>query len=170
MSLQAAHDLLGWPEPDQILNPPGAGPSVVAQLAKHKLQRALRRFPGCSRAKVGLLTPDPEAKTSEAPLAVVVEFARPASAEALREAHRLAWNFSRAPLLVTVDPVVIRSWSCCEPPSPKGQLFSRSEIPDARLDIPPQPSPSSAAAHALSWLSLLSGEFFREPRWAQFFD
>jgi hypothetical protein len=99
-----------------------------------------------------------------------VEFARPAPAEGLREAHRLAWNFARAPLLVTVDPVAIRSWSCCEPPSPEGQLFDGAEIPDAHLDIARQPTPSSTAAHALSWLSLVSGDFFRAPVRSQYFD
>ncbi|HKI37871.1 MAG TPA: DNA methyltransferase, partial [Gemmataceae bacterium] len=49
-------------------------------------------------------------------------------------------------------------------------MFASAEITDARLDIAQEQTPSSAAAHALSWLSLVSGEFFREPRRASFFD
>jgi hypothetical protein len=170
MSLQAAHDLLGWPEPEQILNPPGTGPSILAQQARHKLQRAIRRIPGCSRSKVGILSPNPQAKASEAPLAVVVEFPRPASPEALRETHRLAWNFARTPLLITLDPVVIRSWSCCEPPQREGELFDNAEIPDARLDLSSEGATSPRLAHTLSWLSLVSGEFFRQPGRSEVFD
>jgi hypothetical protein len=101
---------------------------------------------------------------------VVVEFPRPASPEALRETHRLAWNFARTPLLITLDPVVIRSWSCCEPPQREGELFDNAEIPDARLDLSSEGATSPRLAHTLSWLSLVSGEFFRQPGRSEVFD
>src|SRR5260221_4882519 len=40
---------------------------------------------------------------------------RTASPEVLAEVRRLAWNFCRAPLLVTIEPHLLRSWTCCEP-------------------------------------------------------
>jgi hypothetical protein len=160
MSLQTTHELLGWPEPNQILEPPGSGTAVLAQLARQKLQPAIRRIGGCNKAKVGVLTENPNARTSHSPIAVVVEFPRPVTESALKEVHRLAWNFARSPLLITIDPVAIRSWSCCEPPEADAALFNRIEIPDTRICLA---DAQELAAHALSWTSLVSGDFFRAP-------
>src|SRR3989442_277773 len=77
MSLQAAHQLLGWPAPARILSPTGSGPAMLVRVAKQKLESAVRRIPGCQHAVVGVLTDNPEGKGSQAPLAVVVEFNRP---------------------------------------------------------------------------------------------
>jgi hypothetical protein len=170
MSLKASHKLLGWPEPSEIFNPSGAGPAVLAHLAKQKLQNAIRRFPGCDHSKVGVLIPKPQASATPSPLAVVVEFRRAATDGALREVHRLAWNFARSPLLITLDPVAIRAWSCCEPPQLGEGLFDSAEILDARLDLADHGARSEYVAHALSWLSLISGDFFRKPERARYFD
>jgi hypothetical protein len=167
MSLQITHERLGWPERGQILDPSGPGPAVLAQIAKQKLQTAIRRINGCRQGKVGVLTENPTAKTSQSPIAIVVEFPRPISEEALKEVHRLAWNFARSPLLITIDPVTVRSWSCCEPPDPGTELISRVEIPDGRIDLE---DTQSLAAHALSWASLVSGDFFRDESRASYFD
>src|SRR6266542_3433940 len=102
MSLQAAHQLLGWPIPARILSPTGTGPAMLVSVAKQKLENAVRRIPGCQHAVVGVLTDNPEGQGSQAPLAVVVEFNRPVPDGALREVHRLGWNFARSPLLITV--------------------------------------------------------------------
>src|SRR4051794_5739660 len=125
MSLQATHDFLGWPAPDRILSPKGPGPAMLVRVAKEKLENAIRRIPGCQHARVGILVENPEGGASQAPLAIVVEFNRPASDTSLREVHRLGWNFARSPLLITVDPVAVRSWSCCEPPESEGDLYSQ---------------------------------------------
>jgi len=170
MSLQAAHELLGWPAPARILSPGGAGPAILARLAKQKLESAVRRIPGCQYAVVGVLTDNPEGNGSQAPLAVVVEFNRPVPEDALREVHRLGWNFARSPLLITVDPVAIRSWSCCEPPDTGGGLYGSAEIPEGRLDLYGSAVGQAQVAHALSWLSLTSGDFFRRPAAANFFN
>jgi hypothetical protein len=170
MSLKAAHDLLGWPEPQVILHPSGSGPSFLARLAKQKLQRAIRRIPNCARARVGILATNPEAKSTEAPLAIVVEFRRPVQDEVLRETHRLAWNFARSPLLITIDPSAVRCWSCCEPPAMDEGLFDTAEITDARLSLDSQPQEQTSVIHALSWISLASGAFFRGPDRASLFN
>ncbi len=170
MSLQDAHELLGWPAPARILSPQGSGPAVIAQLAKQKLEAAVRRIPGCEHAKAGVLMDNPEAAGSQAPLAVVIEFNRPVSDDALREAHRLAWNFARAPLLITADPIAIRTWSCCEPPDTGDGLFRSAEILEGRFDLAGQTASTMRVEHALSWLSLVSGDFFRRPAAAKYFD
>ena len=41
--LDHAHQKFGWPSPEQVLNPPGSGPSIYARLAREKLEGALRR-------------------------------------------------------------------------------------------------------------------------------
>jgi hypothetical protein len=51
MLLQTAHELLGWPEPAQILSPTGPGAAVLAQLAKQKLETAIRRIRAVIRAR-----------------------------------------------------------------------------------------------------------------------
>lgn len=150
MSLQTTHELLGWPEPDEVLSPAGPGPAVIARLAREKLQTAIRRIDGCAKSKVGILTEDSHAKSTLSPIAVVVEFHRPIPEAALKEVHRLAWNFARSPLLITVDPVAVRAWSCCEPPEAAETMFSRVEIPDGRVDLD---DPQNVSAHALSWAS-----------------
>jgi hypothetical protein len=116
------------------------------------------------------LTNDPDGRGSHVPLAVVVELPRAVTEGALQEVHRLAWNFARSPLLITIDPAMIRSWSCCEPPHDGPELFSTAEIPDGRLEIGTRDVAASHAAHALSWMSLVSGEFFRKPERAKYFD
>jgi hypothetical protein len=143
---------------------------MLVRVAKQKLESAVRRAPGCEHAVVGALTDNPEGKGSQAPLAVVVELNRPVSDDALREVHRLGWNFSRSPLLITVDPVALRSWSCCEPPDTDGNLFGSAEIPEGRLALDGLVAGQAHVAHALSWLSLTSGDFFRRPTAAPFFN
>ncbi len=170
MSLQAAHRLLGWPIPGRILSPSGAGPAMLARLAKQKLESAIRRIPGCEHAQVGILVDNPEGANSQAPLAVVVEFNRPIPDEVFREVHRLGWNFARSPLLITADPVALRSWSCCEPPGTDGDLLGSAEIPEGRLDLGGPTAGQAHAAHMLSWLSLVSGDLFRGPAAAHYFN
>ncbi len=170
MSLQATHEFLGWPAPDRILSPRGSGPAMLVRLAKEKLESAVRRIPGCQHARVGILVENPEGIASQAPLAIVVEFSRPVTDTALREVHRLGWNFARSPLLITVDAVAVRSWSCCEPPGSETDLYSQAEIPEGRFDLTDLVAGQDYGAHALSWLSLISGDFFRRPQAAQYFD
>ena len=116
ITLDLAHKLLDWPEPNQVTHPKGAGASVYASLVHDKIGRSLGSSPDFANARLGVLMADPDAATSEPPLAVVVEFDQSPSAEALRELHRLSWNFSHAPTLITVEPSMLRVWSCCEAP------------------------------------------------------
>lgn len=167
MLLEFTHNKLGWPSRDDVLNPPGSGPSVYAQLVQSKLGSALSQRSNIGNARIGILAADPKADATEPPLAVVCEFDRMVSDADIAEAHRLAWNLCRTPLLITLEPNMIRSWTCCERPrlSPEEALLG-TEIESLRIDPRRTVDFSDAATRSLSWVSLSSGQVFRdhEPR------
>ncbi len=116
MSLDLAHEQLDWPDQKQVLTPRGAGPKVMAELAKAKIGQTLRRLPEGKNVKVGVLTRNADTDATEAPIAVVCDFPAFVSPATLREARGLAWNFCRCPLLITLEGPLIKAWTCCEPP------------------------------------------------------
>ncbi|MFZ3208344.1 MAG: N-6 DNA methylase [Geobacteraceae bacterium] len=164
MSLHEAHKQFAWPSPEQILDPSGAGPNVFAQLAKDKLGKAIERLQDGAGVKVGVLSASPEDDATESPIAVVCEFQRTASESTLQEAHRLAWNFSRTPLLITIEPGLVRAWSCCEePPAVNENNPFKAQINRYELDtLDGYGDLSSQAARSLHWVQLVSGQFFKE--------
>jgi hypothetical protein len=137
---------------------------VLAELARKKIEGTVRKsLEGTSDAQVGILTNNPDSERTEAPLALVCEFARAVPDATLALCHKLAWNFVRSPLLVTVEPHRVRTWTCCEPPATEPELLSRgAEIEEAGLDLTTRLSPSEQAAHALHWVRLASGDFYRQ--------
>jgi hypothetical protein len=162
MLLDEAHERLCWPDRAHIMDPKGPGTKVFARLVQNKIAKALHLLTDAQDVKCGVLTANPDSSSTEPPIAIVCEFPRKATENAIREAHRLAWNFSRSPLLVTVEPHQIRSWTCCEPPADPDEGDSVSaEIEDARIDHAALASPSDQAAHAMQWVRLISGDFFR---------
>jgi len=162
MFVDRAHRELGWPTRDQILDPRGAGPSVYAQLVREKIGKALNRRADVVGLDVGILTSNPELDATEAPIAIFCEFHNQVSEDTLREAHSLAWNFSRTPLLITIEPQLLRVWSCCEPPL-EPDIFHTDvgEITDVRVDLT-EPFISQQAAQSLHWVQFVTGQFFRE--------
>jgi hypothetical protein len=166
LSLSALHNRLAWPTEDDLIDPKGTGPRILAEAARAKIERALRRELNDEAAvRIGLLTKNPASTNTEAPIAVVCEFSRQVSDSALALAHRLAWNFARSPLLITVEPHQVRTWTCCEPPDDESlTLFEfelQAEIKEAKLDLTVSLSPSERAAHALHWVRLATGDFYR---------
>jgi hypothetical protein len=163
MLLETAHQKLGWPSRSAILSPSGSGPAAYARQVQAKLGRALARRDDASDVKVGILSADPAGDATEPPIAVVCEFQRIASDASIEEAHRLAWNFCRSPLLITLEPQLIRAWTSCEPPrrQPNGQLPD-SRITSLHLTSDAAVDFSSEATRALSWVSLVSGRLFRD--------
>jgi type I restriction-modification system DNA methylase subunit len=153
--LELAHERLYWPEPSQIWHPSGSGPKVYAELASEKIgEKIKRKFPDDARGlEVSVLAANPEGDGTEAPIAIVCQFSRPVSQVVIREAHRLAWSFSRARSLITIEPQLLRVWSCCEPPQKEEPetVFEATET-----DLVQQ------AADALQWVELASGQFFQE--------
>lgn len=165
MSIEIAHQLLAWPSRDQILTPNGSGSGVFAQLAKEKLGQAIGRRPDVKGVNVGVLTADPESDNTQVPLAIVCEFQNKVSADTIKETHALAWNFCRSPLLITIEPHLLRAWTCYEPPSEPGMLNydgAAAEIAEARVEWETETSLSQQAAQSLHWVQLISGQFFRD--------
>lgn len=164
MSLEYASEYLGWPRPKAILEPQGAAPRVLTQIARQKIEQALLRQSDGIGVQVGVLTRDPTSDNSEEPIAIVCAFQKPVPLTLLTEAHRLAWNFCRSRLLLLVEPHLVRAWTCCEPP-PKSspQRQHPAEIDDNPLGTVP-PSATEQATQSLSWIQLISGEFFEKNR------
>ena len=164
ISLETTHNVLGWPAPDNVTHPQGAGASVFATLVREKIGRTLRRFPEAQDARIGVLMADPDASTSEPPLAIVAEFHSEIDAESLRELQRLSWNFSHAPTVITIEPTLLRVWSCCEAPDPKRHIekYLVQSLSPAQLKIEQSDDLEARGARALHWMNLVSGQFFAE--------
>jgi len=122
------HGWLGWPGPKEAFRPSGAGARVYAEFARKKIQGAMRTAHPGVEINVGIIAADPNSDSTEAPLAVVCEFPRATSDEVLDLAHKLAWNFSRTALLVTLEPHQIIAWSCYQDPT-KGDERRVCELP-----------------------------------------
>ena len=164
MSLARLSDELAWPAPASIMSPPGAGPQANLALARQKIQSVAARLEGGQNTEVGLLTVDPKTNATQAPLAIVCTFPEPPPTYTLAKIHRLAWNFSHAPLLLTVDGRELRAFSCAEPPSLDVTPDLKSEITEARyvFDQPHDQFDVSADKRlALHWLELATGSFLQ---------
>lgn len=156
-SLELLRDDFGWPAADEIFSPTGAAPAMYARLAQEKIGAALSRFAG-HRVDVGVLVPDSTTSDTDVPLAVICSFPSRAHPDALNEAHRLAWNFCHAPVLITIDPYEIRTWSCFV--APEGVLgrydASKAEL-STRLSLN-EVDPNTPSQSALHWLRLVAGQ------------
>jgi hypothetical protein len=76
ISLESTHKFLGWPTPQEITHPQGAGASVCASLLRDKIGRALIRFGDAQNAILGVLVPDSHSASTQTPIAVVASFDR----------------------------------------------------------------------------------------------
>src|ERR1019366_1201798 len=163
MSLERAAAELGWPSAVEILTPRREGARVLAAAAQDKVRRGLERAAGFSDVRVGILAPEDPAESTPAPIALVCEFNRVPSDTALLALHRIAWNYSKAPLLITVDPTCVRAWTCCETPAQDSGFLepNRPEITSARVTWDLE-SIESQLTSALHWLNLICGRFFAE--------
>ena len=162
LTLETTHNALGWPTPKTVTDPDGPGASIFATLVREKIGRTLRRFPNAHDARTGVLMADPHGSTSEPPVAIVAEFRSEVAPDTLRELHRLAWNFSHSPTVITIEPALLRVWSCCEPPNPDRPIdnylvecLSVDNLRSVQTD-----DLELRAAHALHWMNLISGNFF----------
>ena len=164
ISLDTMHARLGWPTSQDIVHPTGPAASVFARLVQEKIGATIRRFPEARDARVGVLMGDPNASTSEPPLAIVVESRIALEMDTLRELHRLAWNFSHVPVVITVEPSLLRVWSCCEAPNPDRQFqdYIVESVPAEQLHEARLEQLEYSAARALHWINLVSGQFFSE--------
>lgn len=159
MLLQIACQHLGWPSHQEILHPKAAGPRHYAERVEQKIGQALKRMLDGGEVVTGILSADPHADTSEAPIAVVCQFSQMVSDDILREAQRLCWNFSRTALLITLEPHRIQSWTCSKKPSKNRKTKDFRILPP--IEWKDGESPASIlqqeAAQALHWVQLVSG-------------
>jgi hypothetical protein len=157
--LMALHERLQWPEPDHVFNPPGAGPAVYCKLARQKIERPLLRVVHTKQARVGLLTGNPTADNSDAPIAIVCEFSAAITADILSKIRKLSWNFCHSPLLITIEPHLIRVWSCYEKPDAQSGEFPADPILEEGDRVTTN---IDALIDSLHWIQLASGQFFAQ--------
>ncbi len=163
MWLDNATRYLGWPSADEVTHPSGGGPSHYAQLVEQKIGKALKRKFGLRDLTTGILSAYPSADIAESPLAVVVQFSEMVRDEVLRETQRLSWNFSRAAILITLEPTRIQSWTCALAPTLTRKLDQLRVMPPiTSTDGESQVSVlQTEAAQALHWVNLVSGAFLQ---------
>jgi len=150
------HRLLQWPEPEHVFKPPGAGPAVYRRLAQLKIEAPLTREMGEDQVRVGVLAGNPSADTSDAPIGLVCEFNQALTPEMLNHTRKLAWNFCRTPLLITLEPHLVRAWSCFEKPDGQSGEFPDSPVAGAGA------GKLSSLADTLHWIYLASGMFLSQ--------
>src|SRR2546427_254399 len=137
MLLDQASRQLGWPDRQRVIKPSGGGNRVLAELAREKIGLPLKREGAA--VEIGVLSPVPEAASTEAPLAIVCEFSKRPSDQVFELAHRLAWNFCRTRLLITAERDRLRAWTCCKPPTEDVQaklVFEDSVAIGGQEDLP----------------------------------
>jgi len=154
--LSELHKRLQWPKPDHIVQPPGAGPAVYSRLAHLKIEKPLARKLGNDQVRVYVLIGNPLDDNTDAPIALFCEFNKALTPEDLNETRRLAWNFCRSPILITMEPHLIRVWSCYEMPDAKSGKFPTEPIvtegDGVSLDL-------DSLVDTLHWMYLASGQF-----------
>jgi type I restriction-modification system DNA methylase subunit len=165
--LELTHERLGWPKRQEIMSPEGAGPQAIADLAKRKIETAISRLN--VGVNVGVLAANPSSNRTEDPLAIVCDFANEIPEEILRETHRLAWSFSRSPMLITVEPHIIKVWTCWKRPLQPDEDFEELRVEKIEGDSFEERSLSVQAAQALQWVELATGNFFRNLRYSKYF-
>jgi hypothetical protein len=158
-----AQQFFGWPDRPQVFDPKGAGACVYADEVKRKIGAELQRqFPNLT-VEAGILTADPNSNSTEAPIAIVCEFRSGVTEEALKQAHRLAWNFSRTALLITLEPHRLLAWSCWLDPQQKDESPWLQEP----CELPKSPGATlnalqSSARDLLHWVSLITGNYLKQ--------
>ena len=154
--LKEFHQRLHWPKPNHIVQPPGAGPAVYCRLARLKIEKPLARILGDDQVRVSVLVGDPVDDSSDAPIALFCEFTKALTPEDLNETRKLAWNFCRSPILITMEPHLIRVWSCYEKPDPKSGKFPEKPIVTEgdRMSLN-----LDSLVDTLHWMYLASGQF-----------
>ena len=137
-----------------------SGLAACAQIAKLKIGGALNRQFGVS-VETGILTPDPKGDSTAAPLAVVCQFPQAVNDEVLKESHRLAWNFSRSSVLVTLEPNRIIAWSCLQDPA---QSEANRKVCELHQEVANEPTPShqEQVRELLHWVSLATGHLQKQ--------
>lgn len=158
-ALDWAQEHLGWPAPEVLLDPPGAGLGVVTELARKKIQARIAGLRGGAEMRIGVLANDFSAADTQPVLAIVCDFPRAVPTATLHELHRLAWNFSHAPALLVSEPHRLRLFTCCEPPEKEVTETLGAELIEEGIDF--TQATSEVATSALHWINLAEGVLAR---------
>ncbi len=158
---------LGWPSAERVTSPQGGGQGHYARQIRTKIGDALAKLCRGIIVETGVLTSNSDADSSEAPLAIVCQFQKAVGDDVLREAQRLAWNFTRASLLITLEPHRIQAWTCALAPKKGTAQRDLDELRAIPALVVEEGSIragllQSDAAQVLNWVNLVSGDFIRE--------
>lgn len=143
---------LGWPGKTAILTPRDAGSRALVADLKKKVGSAIGRHAIDCDVQLGIIA-DHAINTTPQVAALVCYFSKPVSPSVLAETHRLAWNYCKAPLLLTVEPHLVRGWTCCEPPT--------TESPESRI-VHYAGTTDETSLMKFHWINLVSGHFLKE--------
>lgn len=161
MLYEGGREWLGWPQAEHIFAPKGAGPSACADYARRKIGNALSLAHPGIEVRVGILAPDPRSDATDLPLALICEFPRGAREEELNLAHRLAWNFSRTALLITLEPHRLLAWSCYQDPMKPEDARRVCELTTPDGFTPTGSRDQREVRDLLHWVSLVTGRVQR---------
>lgn len=161
----------------EIFFPNGAGAKVYSDLAKEKIGIVIKRDKGIE-PKVGVLVANPNSnKETQHPIAIICEFDRKVNQDVADLTHKLCWNFCRAPLLIIIEPTLIRVFSCYEKPEIQSidsgtlpfeqsqtEFSAPSPIYRFRTDTENLSAEAKSAIKSLQWIELVSGSFFNKQK------
>jgi N-6 DNA Methylase len=159
---------------DEIFSPNGVGAKVSAKLASEKIGNVIKREKGV-QPKVGILVGNPKAKETQQLIAIICKFDQSVTQDVVDLAHKLCWNFCRSPLLIVIEPLMVRVFSCYQ--KPERQLNDVNQLPFGEAETefsapkpiykynPEKPSSEAKSAiKALQWIELVSGNFFNKEK------
>lgn len=160
--------------PKEIFSPNGVGAKVSAELADEKIGNVINREKGI-QPKVGILVANPKAKETQQIIAIICKFNRSITQDVIDLTHKLCWNFCRSPLLIVIEPTLVRVFSCYE--KPKKQETDSTHLPFEESEFSaPKPiykynpkaenlsAEAKSAIKALQWIELVSGNFFNKEK------
>lgn len=160
---------------EEVFSPDGAGARVYADLANEKIGKVIEREKNI-KPKVGILVANPKAKETQQIIGIICQFNHQIDQDVIDLAHKLCWNFCRSPLLIVIEPTLIRVFSCYE--KPKEQKVDSSQLPFETEPEFSAPKPiyefnpkaerlspeAKSAIKALQWVELVSGNFFNKQK------
>lgn len=177
MPLDTVAKKLNLYEPAKIISPKGIGARVYANLVKEKIGKVLERQKRVI-VETGILVANPDSdQETQHPIAIICDFARQITEDELTLTHQLCWNFCRAPLLIVIEPTLVRAFSCYESPILQNRLSLLEGNSDDKVFHHPEPikefeingdkrlsKESKAAIESLQWVELVSGSFFSKEK------
>lgn len=160
----------------EIFSPNGVGAKVSANLADEKIGIVIKREKGI-QPKVGILVANPKAKETQQIIAIICQFNKSITQDVIDLTHKLCWNFCRSPLLIVIEPTLVRVFSCYEKPERQENNSTQLPFEESETEFSaPKPiykynpnaenlsAEAKRAIKALQWIELVSGNFFNKEK------